>query len=533
MATAQLGIREVVPGQDNVTVSINQGNDTLDNSENRATSIATGDANVTLTTAQQMTNGFLDFTGAMTANRDVYVVPSLSRSFSVRNSTTGGFNLVFRYLIGGATVSLGGGLSAALHCDGTDVILVGKDSAGGTATGVTFTPSQTISSQNVQDAIGELSAGQTQDLSIAITGNRILTVDEFTDNVYIELTGTPSADFTFKTPQVQPLTYDSGLINGTFETGSLTGWTVSAGNAAAVTSHGTITGPHNGTYFAILNGNGNQVSTLEQLMDLTGLPDFSASNVDAGSVNVDFDAWRNGNGSFSCTRATARIRVQAFTGADAFISNVYDSGLENPGCSTWILRSNNGTLPATTRKLKVLFDNTNSVHIVGFDDVTLLLDDFAAGGLSNKGFLIIKNTTGKTATVSVDQGAGSSVVIPEDQTRLIYSDGDNIIDLSADPIHTSIPIPSGQTITLQGTLQAVEPATGDDLHVEIFAGAKNVAGTSTLTGKMFKDNTSGGAASWDFDVDVDDTGDTFRVLFTGEAAHTINVTFDYTVTLRG
>jgi hypothetical protein len=85
--------------------------------------IALSDANKTLTTANGAADEsrpmVLDFTGALTANRDV-VVPSTSKLYFVRNSTSGGYSLAFKTAAGTGVAVRNGGY-AILVCDGTNV----------------------------------------------------------------------------------------------------------------------------------------------------------------------------------------------------------------------------------------------------------------------------------------------------------------------------------------------------------------------------------------------------------------------------
>lgn len=99
----------------------NECDDKLDNAMNSALAIATGDANVTLTAAQQNEEGLLEFTGALTADRDVTLLAGQERRLTVYNNTTGAFDLVFKYATG-ATVSVRSGEIVDIHADGTDVL---------------------------------------------------------------------------------------------------------------------------------------------------------------------------------------------------------------------------------------------------------------------------------------------------------------------------------------------------------------------------------------------------------------------------
>ena len=85
---------------------------------------ALSDANATLSFAE-IRNAILDFTGTLTAQRNV-VVPLVPRQWTVFNNTTGGFGLQF---IGatGTGVTVGAGKRAIVYAGGTNVVRVTPD----------------------------------------------------------------------------------------------------------------------------------------------------------------------------------------------------------------------------------------------------------------------------------------------------------------------------------------------------------------------------------------------------------------------
>ncbi len=85
---------------------------------------------------------------------------------------------------------------------------------------------------------------------------------------------------------------------------------------------------------------------------------------------------------------------------------------------------------------------------------------------------------------------------------------------------------STHTFTVEG--HGYEDATGDTLHFWVRGGARNEAGTSTAGIAIVEKVSNGGSSTaWDITVDADDTGDTWRIRATGEAAHTIDWTLRY------
>jgi hypothetical protein len=86
--------------------------------------LAMTDANTTLSAAQA-TNNILQFTGAITAQRNI-VVPLAAKQYTVFNNTTGGFGLQFIPPTGtGIVVAMG--FRAIVYANGTDVVRVTAD----------------------------------------------------------------------------------------------------------------------------------------------------------------------------------------------------------------------------------------------------------------------------------------------------------------------------------------------------------------------------------------------------------------------
>ena len=86
---------------------------------------AQGDvANLTLTAtngaADEARNMVLDFTGALTAARNV-VVPTAEKLYLVKNSTTGGYALTIK-TAAGSGVAVAAGSAQWVYCDGTNVV---------------------------------------------------------------------------------------------------------------------------------------------------------------------------------------------------------------------------------------------------------------------------------------------------------------------------------------------------------------------------------------------------------------------------
>jgi hypothetical protein len=158
MGTPYLAIPHIQAAQDQKEVTANEAFDLFDASINAQVPIPFAvDADLTLTQAQLASGGVLKFTGAITADRYVNV-PAIDRTFIVRNSTTGGFNLIVQVAgAAGASVPVSSGTLGALYCDSVDVIAIGGGGGGtggggtggtGSLTAYDITPTGTIDGTN-------------------------------------------------------------------------------------------------------------------------------------------------------------------------------------------------------------------------------------------------------------------------------------------------------------------------------------------------------------------------------------------------
>ena len=88
------------------------------------TTVAMADANTTLTAsngaADQSRSMVLNFTGTLTAGRNI-VIPTATKLYFIRNSTTGGYALTIK-TSGGTGVDVAAGTARAVACDGTNVV---------------------------------------------------------------------------------------------------------------------------------------------------------------------------------------------------------------------------------------------------------------------------------------------------------------------------------------------------------------------------------------------------------------------------
>tara|TARA_R110000796_G_scaffold188104_2_gene305008 strand:- start:2430 stop:3641 length:1212 start_codon:yes stop_codon:yes gene_type:complete len=126
MATySNLGIKLIQTGEESGTwgTSTNTNWDIIDQAVGGYVSHAMSDANFTFSitdgSSSAARNKFINFTGNLTANRTVTFSPSdLEKTWYIKNSTTGGFSLIFKQGSNGSSVTLPNGINAIIYSDG-------------------------------------------------------------------------------------------------------------------------------------------------------------------------------------------------------------------------------------------------------------------------------------------------------------------------------------------------------------------------------------------------------------------------------
>ena len=133
MPSPHLDLPDWTGGQDHPEIPVNDQRDGLDRAMNQAALIALSDADYSLTAQDQQERGFLTFTGALTADRNITLLSGKHRQMTVENATTGGHNLVVKYAVPGDTVAVSPGARALLQGDGTNVKRIGDVDIGALA----------------------------------------------------------------------------------------------------------------------------------------------------------------------------------------------------------------------------------------------------------------------------------------------------------------------------------------------------------------------------------------------------------------
>jgi hypothetical protein len=165
-----------------------------------------------------------------------------------------------------------------------------------------------------------------------------------------------------------------GLVNPSFETGNLTGWTTESGGSFTVdNAHESLSGGHGDSWFVRSSGDG----VLAQTVDIASI----AQQIDLGLAQARARCWLAETMS---EPDQARIRLQ-FLDAQGVQLGAVDPAFTNPTGTTFVQIEAAGSIPVGTRQIKVRLETdqvSGSTPNVALDDVTLELDPGALGYLS-------------------------------------------------------------------------------------------------------------------------------------------------------
>lgn len=93
-----------------------------------------------------------------------------------------------------------------------------------------------------------------------------------------------------------------------------------------------------------------------------------------------------------------------------------------------------------------------------------------------------------------------------------------------------IPLGTDEAVAVRGYIIGTEASSANSFAANFFAAGKNNGGSSAALASAIIDKLDGsGGGSWDFTIDVDDTGDDLRLRVTGEAATTIDWRIQYEI----
>ena len=184
-------------------------------------------------------NAVLVFTGTLSANCTV-TAPSVNKTYIVKNSTSGGYNVIMSS--GGTTVSVAPGITSLMYCDGTNfnsAITYDQSNVaitGGTINGVTIgaiTPGTgsftTLAASGTLTASGDLIVNGNTTLGNATSDTITFGANTLTIPSAFTLSSTGAIVLPVGTTGQQP-TGTAGMIRYNNSTGSFEGYTTTWGS---------------------------------------------------------------------------------------------------------------------------------------------------------------------------------------------------------------------------------------------------------------------------------------------------------------
>lgn len=159
------------------------------------------------------------------------------------------------------------------------------------------------------------------------------------------------------------------LVNGDFETGDLTGWTVDSGANWHVASAYSGLGPNTGAKFLVAYGPDTADQKLSQIVNLLAVTDAITLDDDAEFILTPHTQ------TLATVADTCSFEITPLDGSDIAIGSPFVFGpYSNSG--GWVERSMRGTLPVGTRHLRVRIkaqDVDGAGVVFAFDDISLQL----------------------------------------------------------------------------------------------------------------------------------------------------------------
>ena len=163
------------------------------------------------------------------------------------------------------------------------------------------------------------------------------------------------------------------LVNGGFETGDFTGWTLANGSGWQVASAGTTgnSDPRTGSFYARVGGNAAGVAR-RQTFDLVA-SGFTTGEIDAGTLMLSFTGWIGGEDGVN---DGGRIRVNYLDGSMTLIDTTQTS-TTIAAAGVYVQHAIGETIPAGTRFLQldmVLRGNAGGSTLPFGDDFAASID---------------------------------------------------------------------------------------------------------------------------------------------------------------
>jgi len=130
--TPNLEITHIVSSQSQKEVTANTAFDEFDGAISDSLSKTVAGANITLTDAEGLKNGYFIMTGAQSANINLFVPDFNKKFYVIDNRCTGGFTITVKYSTGSGIIVVNGDI-VFLYADGTNVLQV--SGTGGSSVG--------------------------------------------------------------------------------------------------------------------------------------------------------------------------------------------------------------------------------------------------------------------------------------------------------------------------------------------------------------------------------------------------------------
>jgi len=163
------------------------------------------------------------------------------------------------------------------------------------------------------------------------------------------------------------------LVNGGFETGDFTGWTLANGSGWQVASAGTTgnSDPRTGSFYARVSGNTAGVAR-RQTFDLVA-SGFTTGAIDAGTLTLNFTGWIGGEDGVN---DGGRIRVNYLDGSMTLIDTT-ETSTTIAAAGVYVQHTISENIPSGTRFLQldmVLRGNAGGSTLPFGDDFEARID---------------------------------------------------------------------------------------------------------------------------------------------------------------
>lgn len=269
------------------------------------------------------------------------------------------------------------------------------------------------------------------------------------------------------------------LLNGGADSGTLASWTV-GGPATAFVDNGTFDGsvfPHSGSYDFAGGSGGTSGATgsLSQIVDITSVPGFTVTQIDAGGLQAEVSFWEQGlNQGASSDQAYVSL---TFLDATAQALGTVSTPNIDSHNGVWQNQVQLFAVPSGTRQLKysMQFVRNNGTDLDAFiDDNVLAIADTSGHPVTNVVvFAYTTNTPSVYYSAVTDTNGNFSLKLPN---------GTYYVGVLGLPALGNNPVPV-QIVTINNGNQSVnfstQPFSGQHFNITT---SVNLAAGGTATG---------------------------------------------------